>query len=84
MTKINQDDITEDEIETAFDVLEAARSSFNADGLDDERATLNEAHYLVQLYENDYSEWESIKPSDRIDPDEYASLSDPHKEEADS
>lgn len=47
----NDDGITTDEIDTAFRVLEMVRESLAEDGMRSEASTINEAHYLVQQYD---------------------------------
>lgn len=52
----NDDGITTDDIDTAFRVLETVREDLASDGMRAEASTVNEAHYLVQQYD-EASEW---------------------------
>lgn len=52
----NDDGITTDEIDTAYRVLETVRENLAADGMRSEASTINEAHYLVQQYDEG-SDW---------------------------
>lgn len=76
MTKFNQDNVTTDDIERTEVVLEAIRDSLTEHGLDEQAQTVEQTTYLLSEYVETYSRWESNKPSARIDPDEYVSLTD--------
>lgn len=47
----NDDGVTVDEIDAAFRVLEAVRQDLTDAGMRSEASVLNEAHYLVQQYD---------------------------------
>jgi hypothetical protein len=48
----NGDGISESEIEAAYRVLETVRENLSDDGMPSLSGIVNEAHYLVQQYEN--------------------------------
>lgn len=72
--KINQDDLTESEIRNTYRVLETLRESLHDDDMHDEVGTVNEAHALVQSYDQG-SNWRSQRPADRADPSGFKQLS---------
>lgn len=54
----NDDGITTEQIDAAYAVLETLRENFRVSGIDNLADTINEAHYLVQQYEqsSDFTE----------------------------
>lgn len=50
------DDLTAEQIKTAYEVLEAVRENFQNDDLGNLAEITNEAHYLVQQYEQN-ADW---------------------------
>lgn len=49
--QITIDDLTVEQIETAYEVLEVVRENHREENRDGMATTVNEAHYLVQQYE---------------------------------
>lgn len=87
MTKINEDGFTEDEIDTALSILstlkERAKTNGESDELGDEYADISQTTYYLRNYKEN-SEWREERPSDRVDPEQNATLSDcvEHDEDA--
>lgn len=50
------DTLTDNEIQTAYTVLETVRDHYEETGLVHEGTTLNEAHSLIQVYQEDMNE----------------------------
>jgi hypothetical protein len=65
----NSDGLTQEQINTAYEVLEVVRENHHEEKRGSMARTINEAYYLVQLYEenNDFSE-----PSHSFDVGDYA------------
>ena len=59
-TRETQDGLTEEQINTAYEVLETLRESLANSELNDEADVVNNAHYLLQQYDEGAS-WHTVQ-----------------------